>query len=248
MKTTICLFLILFSGSFLCAQDSLRSQKSISLEEGFTHLVNKDLYRSPFVYKGFNPFVSLTAEKSSTNLINRISLGFSFGSMKTSFSPLASTNALNLDYTYLRKISSSKRYSFYAGPQVSALSWKADYFPEMEAPSYSKVRSYMLGVSLGLAAQFSYTISPRSTFTLVLSSPFCTYMYRPNFLDGSPAQSKLGIFTLWNPQVQLQYEYKASEKVSLYIQYRYQYLQYPYPKEIRMLGNGLSLGIKIRFR
>lgn len=247
MKTIITIFLSIISIAFIHAQDSIRSVKSISFEQGFTYLVNKDLYRSPYIYKGFSPYASLKAEKTSAKSIQRFSTAITFGNIKTSFSPLASSYLLNLDYTYMRKIRSGKRYSFYAGLQLSGLSWNVNYFPEMEVPRYGRVRSYMLGISAGIGAQFNYSLSRKSSLSLLLSAPLCTYIDRPSFLDGSPRQDRLSFLGLWNPQAQLTYEYKASERVSIFVSYRYQYLQYAQPKEIRMLGNGLSVGIKLRF-
>lgn len=246
MKTSLFILLAFASVSWLQAQDSLRC-KSLSFEQGVNYLVNKDLYRSPYVYKGLNPFVGLGFERSSAKYIHRVSAGLTFGSVKTSFSPLASVYLANIDYSYLRRIASDRRFRVYAGPQLSGFSWTANYFPEMQVPNYAKVRSYLLGVSMGLGTQFTYSISPRSSFKLLLYVPLAAYAERPHFLDGSTPKDGFSLLGLWNPQVQATYEYKVSGKISLYASYRYQYLLYAAPKELRMLGNGLSFGLKIHF-
>ncbi len=249
MKRFVFYTLIFFAGLGYTAnaQDSIQRKNSLSLFQGINYTVQKDLYRSPYPYSGLNPLIGLKYERYTPKSFHRLSAELVFGKTKTSFSPLAATQLLEVDYTYLRKIISGSKINFYAGPQLNGTSWSIDYFPEMNVPNYSKVRSYLLGFSLGLALNMKYTLNSKNHLALTLAAPACAYLERPKFLDGSPKQNQFGVFNYWNPKVQLSYEHTVSEKFSLLIDYQYQYLEYSKPKSIRMMNNSLSLGILRKF-
>ncbi|WP_293897792.1 hypothetical protein [Sporocytophaga sp.] len=179
--------------------------------------------------------------------IQQIHCEYTFGSIRTSFSPLAPIHLFRMNYFYLRKVVNNDRYSFYAGFQLNGQSWTVNYFPEMQAPKYGQVRSYLWAFSLDAAAHFEYKINSRSRLKLAVSAPVCALVNRPHFLDGSSDNSQFGLFNYWNPRIHLAYEYDVSNRISLFINYNYEYLQYAQPKTIRMLNNNLFIGIKLKF-
>ncbi len=248
MKTILFSLLFCVTASLLYAQDSTGIQKSFSLSQGYTHILTKDLYRSPYNYKGLSPNTELSFERSSSRSIHRAYAGLVWGTVKTDFSPLAPSSVLTVNYSYLRKLTSGKRFTVYLGPQLNGLSSSTNYFPDMPVPAHGRVHSYILDFSLGLAGQINYRINAKNSLHVFFSAPLCAYVDRPEFMDGSPRQIQFGVFNSWNPQVRFTFEHRLSKKVSVLLNYQYTYLHYEEPKAIRMLTNGFSLGLKLNFK
>ena len=247
MKKHLFHFLYLLPFYFVQAQDSIPIVKNISLTQGLSHIVTKDLYRSPYLYKGLGYTASLTFERISSKSIHSVRAGIVLGAVKISFSSPAPVNMLDLEYYYLRKIVENKQFKFYLGGQLDGLSWRVNYFPKMEVPSYAKVHSHLLALSAGIATRLEYRTGSRTAVRLSLHTPLCSYSDRPKFLDGSPRASQFAVLNLWNPKLEVSFKYNVSKKITQTINYQYEYLQYSKPKTIRLLSNGLSIGLKISF-
>ena len=224
------------------AQDSVAPVKVVCLHTGPGHVFFKDLYRSPYVYRGVNIQLSASFVRQTQKSVQRCQMSYSRGGVKTFFSNTAPDRQLYLNYVYLRKVSSSTEYNFFLGPQIALTSWYVNYFPEMKTPLYARVQSYLLAASLGVAGQCTYKPNDYSQFVLTAALSLLNYIERPSFMDGSKPQ-RLGIFNLWSPQVALKYAYRINERLGLIFNYQYQYIQYAKPKELRVLRNNFSFGI-----
>lgn len=241
MKRSIYL-IICFLFLKVSAQDSTSVSYSGTLNAGIQSMVLKDLYRSPYVYRGVNTLLTLDVARTSKRGFQALEAGYGFGHVKSSFSPKAVDHTMYLNYKYLWKIRSGAKQDFCLGPQFVGQAWQVNYFPDMKVPDYSRVHTYMVGLSLGLGLQYRYKISNRSGLALALSLPLLNYVERPSFMDGN-TPNRLGILNLWNPNLKLTYTYKLSSKLYLNVSYQYGYLQYAQPKTVRMLQNGLSVGL-----
>lgn len=244
MKTAIILLSIVFM-TFAKAQDSSRATTSLGLELGPESTFVKDLYRSPYLYRGLNTYVALSLNRSGKKSIQSLRASYSFGKIQTSFSPKAPQDRIQLEYLYLRKVWTKKAWQLYVGPQLNVMAWQVNYFPEMQTPTYQGVQSYLVNASLGLGMQANFQISKRSSLSVSTSLALASYVQRPHFMDGSTLKP-WGIGNLWNPNVRVIYSYSLSRKVAITVGYQYAYVHYAQPKAIRMLNNGLSIGLRFR--
>lgn len=245
MNKIITLILFLSCTFFLQAQDSTKV-RSIDLNQGLNRIILKDEFRSPYVYRGINTQIVVDAELSSLKTKHQFSSIFIFGTIKTKFSPLASNSIFSVNYNFLKPVLIRERISLFAGPQCALSSWRSVYFPEMEAPVYSKVQSYYLGISAGVAAQGNYNFNNAHSLEFAFSVPLLNYIQRPHFLNKEKIPNKV-ILNQWAPQFRVTYERKISTRFSFLINYHYSYLYYAHPKPLRMLTNSLSAGLKYNF-
>lgn len=244
MKTAIILLSIAFM-TFAKAQDSSRVTTSIGIELGPESTFVKDLYRSPYLYHGLNTYTALSLHRTAKKSFQSLRASYSFGKIQTSFSPKAPQDRIQLEYLYLRKVRDGSTWQLHVGPQLNVMAWQTNYFPEKEVPSYARVQSYMVNASLGLGMQANFQISKRSSLSISASLPLASYVQRPHFLDGATLKP-WGIGNLWNPNVRVIYSYSLSRKVAITVVYQYAYVHYAQPKAIRMLNNGLSIGLRFR--
>lgn len=242
------IFTTLLSIAFLTfakAQDSSKAAISMGLELGPESTFVKDLYRSPYLYSGMNTYGALSLNRSAKKSLQSLRASYSFGKIQTSFSPKAPQDKIQLEYLYLRKVFTRQAFQLYVGPQLNALAWQVNYFPEMEVPLYARVHSYLVNASLGIGTEANFQISKRSSLSISATVALASYVQRPHFMDGH-ALKPWGVFNLWNPSIRVVYSYSLSRKVAITVGYQYSYVHYDQPKAIRMLNNGLSIGLKVR--
>lgn len=243
MSKKIILFLLLLVAKQLSAQTTT-PQHSLNISLGYTSILNKDLYRSPYLYKGVNPVIGVSYERLGRNAIQQVEITYTSGSIKTSFSPLASSKSLSLDYKFLPRIYQSPKTSLYLGANLGAFTWIADYFPDIET---AKTRSDILAVSFKIAARADFHLSEKSSLSIQASFPVSSYVNRPNFLDQKNRSSEFGLLNMIALDGKITYGYQFTQKWQGTIGYQYSYYKYKHPATVQMLQNGLSLGIKYSF-
>src|SRR4051812_26862886 len=89
------------TGSY--AQDSL-SYSTISLSAGINFVSNKDVFQSPYTYRGANLLLAGTYKHLTTRGQHMVDLSYSGGKIKSSVSPQAKNNLLLFNYDYLFNI------------------------------------------------------------------------------------------------------------------------------------------------
>lgn len=246
MKKYISLLMLILC-AIAHAQDTSKVAYNATLDVGPQSVVLKDLYRSPYVYRGLYTFIGIGFARFSSTTIHALEAGYTFGAVKSSFSPQAKANALFLDYQCFGRLICTPKHGLAIGPQLLAQAWRVNYFPKMEAPIYAQVHTYMVALSLGMSIAYRHKISERSALSLRASLPILNYIERPRFMDGEVPQS-LGIFNFWNPTCKLNYTYNFSNRFCISMSYKYAYLQYAQPKTVRMLQNGISIGFEFKIR
>lgn len=244
MKTATILLSIAFM-TLVKAQDSTKVATTIGLDLGPTSTFVKDLYRSPYLYHGLGTYTALSLHRSAKKSFQSLQASYTFGKIQTSFSTKAPQDKVQLEYLYLRKVWEGKTWQLHVGPQLNVMAWQVNYFPEMQTTSYQGVHSFLVNASLGLGIQTNFRISKRSSLSISTSVALASYVQRPHFMDGTSLKP-WGIGNLWNPNIRVVYSYSLSRKVAITVGYQYSYVHYAQPKAIRMLNNGLSIGLRFR--
>jgi hypothetical protein len=226
----------------LHAQDSL-IHSTLSIAIGGVGIANKDLFQSPYTYKGTNLLLNASYMRFGAKGQHRIDFTFSGGHMESVVSPQAKNQLIMLYYDYLFnfKTTSARRFSPSLGMGLHSLLSNTNYLPDIEGP-----KSYLSGGTyLTLSGALSVRLNERSNFSLQVGLPVFGVVYRPDFeINGNSLTEtafigKGGLFSF-----KVEYDYKLSRKLSFTAGYQYNYFAFDEPRSIDVMQNGLSVGIR----
>ena len=226
----------------LHAQDSL-NYSTISFAVGINSIANKDLFQSPYTYKGTNLVVGASYTKFREKGQHIVDFNFSGGHIESVVSPQAKNQLLMLYYDYLFnfKMLAAGKIRPSLGMGLHSMLSNTNYLPEIEGP-----KSYQSGGAyLTVGGAISYRLNKKSGFNLQLGLPVFGLVYRPDFeINGNTLAEaafigKGGLFS-----AKLEYSYRIAAKLSVTARYTFNYFAFDDPRSIDIMQNALSIGLR----
>jgi hypothetical protein len=248
MSIRRCFLILIMIVAFLDvlhAQDSL-NYSTLSIAIGGVRIANKDLFQSPYTYKGTNLLLNASYERFGVKGQHRVDFTFSGGHMESVVSPQAKNHLFMLYYDYLFnfKTTAARRFSPSLGMGLHSLLSNTNYLPDIEAP-----KSYLSGGAFfTLSGALSVRLNERSNFIVRVGLPVFGLVYRPDFeINGNTLTEpsyigKGGLFSFG-----AEYDFKLSRRLSLRVAYQYNYFAFDRPRSIDVGQSGLSVGIRRTF-
>jgi hypothetical protein len=231
----------------LYAQDSL-NYSTLSLHIGGSQVMNKDMFQSPYTYRGLN--FSFSSAYTRVRNENREILEFMYtgGNIQSIVSPKANNRIFVFNYDRLfgvRPATANKKLSLSAGIGLRTLLSSTNYLPDIELP-----RTYISASAwLALSGSVTYRFNNNSTLSLKTGIPIFGVVHRPDFeingktLTRATFAGKNILFSAG-----LTYSYRLSPKVNLVAAFRYHYFTFDgRAPSLSLLQNGLTMGVKKRF-
>jgi hypothetical protein len=225
------------------AQDSLHSTLSVSV--GINKISNKDLFQSPYTYRGIAPRINAVYSNYTSKGKHTVDLMYSGGQIRSSISPQATNHLLLLNYDYLFNIRlTNQKVNVSLGVGIHTFLAQTNYLPKIASPiTYSTGGAY-----LTLGGQISYQMSKKSRLNLLAGLSVFGVTYRPDFeingktLTKTALPGKPNLFC-----TRLDYSYTLTSKLSVITTYTYSFFTYNEPRPIVILQNSLLLGLKKSF-
>jgi hypothetical protein len=228
------------------AQDSLK-YSTLSLGVGINHVANKDLFQSPYTFKGTNlRFHSSYALVRATGQ-HMFDFSYSGGQIKSIVSPKANNKLIQFNYDYFFKLntkSANRKFVPSVGAGLHTLLSSTNYLPYIESPT-----TYLSGGAyITLGGQVLYHLNKKSDLRMQIGLPLVGLLYRPDFEINGKTLTKPAL--PWKSNlfsVKLEYDYKFTRKVSATLMYNYSYFTFDEPRPITILQNGFSIGLRKTF-
>jgi hypothetical protein len=246
------LFGLIIIAAWMCpdiahAQDSL-NYSALSLAIGGNQVMNKDLFQSPYTYRGLN--FSFGSTYTRVRNENRQALEFMYagGNIQSIVSPKAKNRLFVFNYDYLFNLRSrmaGKKLSMSAGIGLHTLLSSTTYLPDVALPA-----TYFSGTAwLTLTGSVGYTLKRKSTLTLNTGIPVFGVVHRPDFEINGKTLTR-AVFAGKNILLAagLTYAYRLTPTVGLIATYRYHYFTIDdRGPSLSLLQNGLTIGVNTRF-
>ena len=228
------------------AQDSLK-YSTISLGIGLNTISNKDVFQSPYIYRGTNLLFNSTYTCFRTSGQHIIDLTYSSGQMESIISPKADNKLLLFNYDYLFNLKTkgvNEKFTPSLGFGLHTLLSNTNYLPKIESP-----KGYLSGGAyLTLSGNILYHLNKKNSVGMQIGLPVFGLVYRPDFEINGKTLTKATLIGKSNLfSIKLEYNYRLTPKLNLKTTYNYNYFTFDEPRPITILQNGLLIGLRKTF-
>ncbi|MET0636195.1 MAG: hypothetical protein ABWZ25_09230 [Chitinophagaceae bacterium] len=224
-------------------QDSL-PRSTFSFAFGVTRIADKDLFHSPYTYRGTNMLLNAGYTRWGTKGQHIVEVNYSGGKLAAVVAPKAEGRLLMFNYAYLFNLgpaNANRKLIPALGIGLNTLMSTMNYLPKIESP-----KTYLTaGAYLTLRGNLIYNFSHISSFKIKAALPFAGLVHRPDFDINGKTQitvthiGESGLFSAG-----LEYSYKLNPRLHLTAAYAYTFFTFDHPRPVTILQNDLSVGIK----